>query len=546
MNKTIIININGTVFHIEETAYEILKAYMTAVKKHFFNSEDSLEITTDIENRIAELFTEILLREGRQVVIEQDVNMVVQQMGSVEDFDLSAGETSETTAYPPFTERATKRRLFRDPDDHLISGVCAGIGNYFDIKAVWIRLAFAFSLLFFGTGLFLYIILWLVIPKATTRADRMAMKGEKLNIEGFKRNFEAELTNVRGKLGDMELEARPFIYRFRDFIQEFFGFAGNSIKTLATLILKLIGIAFMVCFFGLAIALIVLLVSAIGFKNDLHMTFPFSIIGYQYAGWIYFSVFLIGIIPLIAMIVILSRAIFNTPALTRSMSSGLLITWICALSICVYLATKITANFRQSASFDQTINIKPTTANTYYLKLNNTKFLTKEDSARLDIRSRFDGLVVTNEDDEDELNNGPRNVWINIERSDVAQPVLVERYHAKGKTYEEALMNARNTQYNFTQKDTVLNFDYRLHQLKKNTWHNEEINLTLKLPLNSKIIIERALRNYTNADFYACASDNKLSSPDKLTFMMTENGIRCKVDTLKIDTAVIKPNAKKL
>ena len=55
MNKTIIININGTVFHIEEDAYDVLKLYMTDVKRHFSTSADSLEITTDIENRIAEV-----------------------------------------------------------------------------------------------------------------------------------------------------------------------------------------------------------------------------------------------------------------------------------------------------------------------------------------------------------------------------------------------------------------------------------------------------------------------------------------------------------
>jgi Mg-chelatase subunit ChlI len=87
MNKTIIININGIVFHIEEDAYEILKSYMTDVQRHFMNSADSLEITTDIENRIAEMFNEILLKEGKQVVVVQDVKTVVEQMGSVEDFE---------------------------------------------------------------------------------------------------------------------------------------------------------------------------------------------------------------------------------------------------------------------------------------------------------------------------------------------------------------------------------------------------------------------------------------------------------------------------
>src|SRR5215216_272480 len=87
MNKTIIININGIVFHIEEDAYEILKSYMTDVKRHFLNSADSHEITTDIENRIAEMFSEMLSRENRQVIVEADIKAVINQMGTVEDFE---------------------------------------------------------------------------------------------------------------------------------------------------------------------------------------------------------------------------------------------------------------------------------------------------------------------------------------------------------------------------------------------------------------------------------------------------------------------------
>src|SRR6201989_1471077 len=94
MNKTIIININGIVFHIEEDAYEVLKNYMTDVKRHFMNSADSLEITTDIENRIAEMFNEILAKENKQVVVEQDVKEVVEQMGTVEEFEYEEGQSA--------------------------------------------------------------------------------------------------------------------------------------------------------------------------------------------------------------------------------------------------------------------------------------------------------------------------------------------------------------------------------------------------------------------------------------------------------------------
>src|SRR6201991_523999 len=103
MNKTIIININGIVFHIEEDAYDVLKLYMTDIKRHFSNSADSLEITTDIENRIAEMFSETLVRENKQVIVEQDVNLVIEQMGTVADFEHAEEDpgTTENNNYIP-------------------------------------------------------------------------------------------------------------------------------------------------------------------------------------------------------------------------------------------------------------------------------------------------------------------------------------------------------------------------------------------------------------------------------------------------------------
>src|ERR1700751_1812702 len=113
MNKTIIININGFVFHIEEDAYEILKNYMTDVKRHFLNSADSHEITTDIENRIAEMFSETLARDTKQVIVEQDVKQVVEQMGTVQDFE-NAEADADAAAHANYTYNTGARTLFRD------------------------------------------------------------------------------------------------------------------------------------------------------------------------------------------------------------------------------------------------------------------------------------------------------------------------------------------------------------------------------------------------------------------------------------------------
>src|SRR5687767_8187017 len=130
MNKTIIINISGIIFHIEEDAYERLKEYMTGVKTYFNKSVDSFEIISDIENRIAELFSEIIRAEEKQVIIMQDVDRVVRTMGQPADFAEGMPE-EETEQDEVFSEtRHTKKRLYRNPDDKIVGGVCSGIAEY--------------------------------------------------------------------------------------------------------------------------------------------------------------------------------------------------------------------------------------------------------------------------------------------------------------------------------------------------------------------------------------------------------------------------------
>ncbi|MFA6083659.1 PspC domain-containing protein [Mucilaginibacter sp.] len=541
MNKTIIININGIVFHIEEDAYEILKAYMTDVKRHFMNSADSLEITTDIENRIAEMFNDMLLRDGKQVIVEQDVKAVVEQMGSVEDFE--PAEDGGRPQAEAFNYNTGSRRLFRDPDDHLVGGVCAGIANYFDFSPVWVRLLFAISFAFAGTGFILYIILWIVVPKAVTRADRMAMKGEKLNLQGFKNNFEEELNTVKGNIANMHNEARPFIYKTRDFAGDFFHHFGNFLGGTGKVLLKLLGIAALIACFGCIIALVVSIIGLTVYGNiGIYHLFPFNIVNNQINTIFLICGFLMLAIPLMAIILFIIHLVFKGTGITRSTGSFFLLIWIVALSVVIYYTAKVTADFKSGASFSQTINIKPTADSTYYLKLNDVKYLSGEDSVRLSIKEKFNGRVILDDNDNDEMNS-PGNVEIYVERSDVPQPVLVESFSARGRTYEDALFNARSTTYQFSQVGNVLKFNRRLEKPMGMLWRNQELHLTLKMPINSKLILDDDIDRYVRgASVYDCKTVNKQESATSAKFIMTDNGLRCKVDTVVLPQPV-KPVA---
>ena len=134
MNKTVTVNIGGMVFHIEEHAYDKLKKYLEAIRGYFTTSDGRDEIIQDIESRIAEMFTE-RIGSNRQVVVEADVEFMIDTMGRPEqvagETDDDSNSTNNTNQTYQSTSRTGHRRLYRDPEDKVVGGVCSGISYYF-------------------------------------------------------------------------------------------------------------------------------------------------------------------------------------------------------------------------------------------------------------------------------------------------------------------------------------------------------------------------------------------------------------------------------
>lgn len=540
MNKTIIININGTVFHIEEDAYEILKNYINDVKRHFMNSADSLEITTDIENRIAEMFNDILRAENKQVIVEQDVHTIITQMGTVEDFASESGEERTADQQQSYSYQAEARKLFRDSEDHLAGGVCAGIANYFGLEPVWIRLAFAIAFCFYGTGLLLYIVLWIVIPRAVTRADRMAMKGEPLDLQGFKRNFEYELKGIQGHAANLHREARPFIYKTRDFAGNFFDHLRVFLRSAGVILLKLIGILIMLFCAGCIITLLVMVFAFFAYGSDnIHIVFPFSIVNQEYTVPFIFGCFFLLALPLLGLLLLTSRVAFKRNAVGSRTGYTMLVIWIAALCVVIYYSIQVASEFKSDAKINQTISLKPTQGHVYHLKLNDVKYLSREDSAKLDIKHSFAGRMIM-DDDYDNMDNGrERKISITIEKSDVPQPVLVESFRATGNNYNKALMNAHNIIYRFTQQDSLLIFDRHFQFAQRAQWRGQWISLTLRVPVGTELVIDKKLDRYMgDVDINECRDETMLEHSSSAPFMMTADGLQCYM--VKPDSTAVK------
>jgi phage shock protein PspC (stress-responsive transcriptional regulator) len=180
MKKIININFHGRVVPIEESAYEILKQYIDSLSKYFANEEGREEIINDIENRFAELFSE-RLKKGATCITDDDVNQIIKSMGRPEDFeqddmtqnDSSSSGSSRTqgSATQPGPEPSAtteSRRLYRSENDRVIGGVCGGLANYLRIDPAIVRIIFALITFGgFGSGILIYLILWVVVPSKT-------------------------------------------------------------------------------------------------------------------------------------------------------------------------------------------------------------------------------------------------------------------------------------------------------------------------------------------------------------------------------------------
>ncbi len=198
MNKTISINLGGSVFNIEEDAFFTLRTYLENIKANFTGDPAGEEIMQDIEVRIAELFNE-RMNERKNVVVRTDVDEVVSIMGQPEDYKVDADDNAKNKSYSSNT-RHKQRRLYRDEEDKVLSGVCAGLSHYFRIDPIVVRLLVV--LIFFisgGTAILGYILFWALVPKAETTAEKLQMRGETVDINNITRmvNDEAKASAER-------------------------------------------------------------------------------------------------------------------------------------------------------------------------------------------------------------------------------------------------------------------------------------------------------------------------------------------------------------
>jgi phage shock protein PspC (stress-responsive transcriptional regulator) len=190
MKKTLTVNLNNIVFHIDDDAYEMLQTYLSEIADHFKQDDERKEIMNDIEARIAELFNE-KLQKSKNVINLSDVEEIVEIMGKPSQY----AEDEEAETSPKTDKKQQKsRRFYRDPENAILGGIAGGLAAYFNLDVTLIRIILV-VLVFLGVGFIIpiYIVVWFVAPAALTASQRLEMQGEDVTVE----NIKTEVSNVK-------------------------------------------------------------------------------------------------------------------------------------------------------------------------------------------------------------------------------------------------------------------------------------------------------------------------------------------------------------
>jgi phage shock protein PspC (stress-responsive transcriptional regulator) len=207
MKKIININLGGYPFTIDIDAYERMESYFDSLERYFKEYESPHEIIFDIEVRMGELFRENI---GVSAIVSiKDIEEVIKILGTPEDISKENPDNEdynfnssgrEKRSYRDKNEYKVGKKLFRNPEDKIVAGVCSGLSNYFGIQEpIWIRLFFV-VLTLSGMSILLYLVLMVLMPKAKTEADFKAMRGEPIDIDTIARSIEDEVNNISNQL----------------------------------------------------------------------------------------------------------------------------------------------------------------------------------------------------------------------------------------------------------------------------------------------------------------------------------------------------------
>lgn len=521
MNKVQHINLGGFPFTIDEDAYEHLRNYLETIHRHFRGSEGYEEITNDIEARMAELFQESLGERGSIITVKEVKDAIV-IMGTPEDFGAEPiGEeeqlrTGKGRGYRP------GKRLFRNPEDEVLGGVCSGIAAYFGIAdPLWIRLLFIVITISGGFGIPAYLILWAIVPKAETASDRLAMRGEPINASNIGKIIEEEFQHISDKVSELGSELSGKKKEFSasgggnalgDALRQGVNLIGQVVRALVEAVMKLwkpllilIGGALILAFAIAWIATVGSVVFAWPLFDFFSPEPPFlSILGA-------FNLLIIIGMVMLALVLTITRLLYGA-RMSPAWRAGLTAFWVLNVISLFVVLPMFARQFAQEGEITRQLSLEAIPNDTLHLRMG--------ESFHGDSWFQMDELKLVN----DQLISNEVNLY--IEKAENGDFELTEVNKARGYSFNIAESLAQAIRYQPEQEGSRLILPPYFAIPMGEKWRAQEVKLYLKVPVGKSIFIDGNVYDFVRRINKADDDVYLYHNPNQV-WTMTEEGLVC-------------------
>lgn len=502
MKKTFTVNISGQVFHVDDDAFDVLQKYLLSIKQHFVNKEGGTEIIEDIESRIAELMNE---RTGssKQAITLDDVKEIIAQLGQPFEIDDDENQEKESKQEPySYAQPKNQKRFYRDSDHKVIGGVCGGIGAYFNIDPVIIRIVFALAFLVAGSSFWIYVILWIAIPEARTTAEKLEMSGEPVNVDNIEKKIKTEFEDLKSRFGSYKHEAKDAVNNIRNnvhpktAIENLVSIFGDIFRQLGKVLGVLFGVFFVFLGITITFGLLVSLfsnsdtveISSFGFHSfsiPQLLDFILNSSSSMTSAVIGLVVF-IGL-PMIMLIYSGVKLIFGLKFEVKYLGLSVFFLWLASGILLGIVGSDLIIDFSKANSVSESIPIQQPLKNTLYIDLATDsipqKMLFDEDSENMPIS------IMMNKNEK--LFIGIPEIQFKSSEDSLFK--IVVRKRARGKNQLSALNRSKTIQYNLVQKGDTILINPMFFWSKDDVWRNQSVCVTFFCPKGKTVFLNKKL-----------------------------------------------------
>lgn len=499
MIKTFNINLAGQIFSINEDAYEQMSAYFNSLRTFYANENDKDEIIKDIEARFAEIF----IAKGKNYIItKEDTTSVINTMGNPQDFDSdNSQDNASNTEKQNTTQYNTGKRLYRDTDNNLIGGVCAGLSAYLGINdPIWIRLFFILlTIIGVGSPVIIYCILYIIMPKAITSAQKLEMRGEPINLS----NIEKKIKDEADSFGNMVNNNDKGIgYK----ILNIFVSVVTALVKIFLVFLRIFGVIILslilLTIIGLIIAFIVFSFVGTPVATKYFFDNSYDVLWITIGGLL----LLISIFTFAA--VLLYRRLYNSNNSNyKKTFFPLLITFLLGVLMLNIGSNNIQKILAEKKKINQTFPLNYAyKSDTLQLTINP---MVKDEQFKMVNIQGVSSLIDFISDNNDKF----FPVEIEIYPSNSDSFIVVKEYSANGKTVKDAIKNATSFSHNISQVNNKLIIDpYLNFENDKLKYRNQSMKIKVYVPEGKIIKWDARTEKYINIDNIEFNWDNVRNS----------------------------------